>query len=60
MHVSSHGKLLLGTSNFAVLSEIEQFAATYNYKMKLLKKTTIPLAADSSIDNDYRIYEFIK
>ncbi len=60
LYLNSHGRLLLGTGNFALLSKIEQLAAKYSYKMKLLKKIKIPLAADISIDNDYRIYEFEK
>lgn len=60
LHLNPNGKLLLGTGNFALLSKIKELAAKYDYKMKLLKKVEIPLAADSSIDNDYRIYEFVK
>ena len=59
-YLNPNGRLLLGTGNFALLSEVEQIAAKHNYKMLLLEKVKIPLAADSSIDNDYRIYEFVK
>jgi len=60
LHLNPNGKLLLGTGNFALLSKVKEFATRYNYRIKLLKKTKIPLAADSFIDNDYRIYEFVK
>jgi methylase of polypeptide subunit release factors len=59
-YLNLNGRLLLGTGNFAILSEIKEIASANNYKMKLLRKIKIPLAADSSINNDYRIYEFIK
>jgi len=59
-YLNPNGRLLLGTSNFALLSEIEQLANKNGYTMVLLEKAKIPLAADSSIDNEYRIYEFVK
>jgi len=60
LHLNPNGRFLLGTGNFALLSEIKLIAVKYKYKMKLLEKVKIPLAADSSIDNDYRIYEFVE
>src|SRR3989344_182089 len=59
-HLTERGKLLLGTGNFALLSEIKTLAKEMNYDMILLEMVKIPLAADSSIDNDYRIYELRK
>lgn len=60
LYLNSNGRLLLGTGNFALLSEVEHIAAKHGYKLKILEKVKIPLAADSSIDNDYRVYEFGK
>lgn len=59
-YLNPGGRILLGTGNFALLPEIEKLAGKYNYKMELIKKIEMPLAADSSIDNDYRVYEFVR
>jgi len=56
-----HGKLLLGTSNFARLDLIRVFAKECGYAMILLKKIKLPLAYRRiNFDNDYRIYSFKK
>ena len=60
LHLNPTGRILLGTGNFALLSEIKKIATKYGYKMKLLRKIEIPLATDSDVINDYRIYEFKK
>ena len=62
-HLNSNGRLLLGTGNLALLSEIERLAAKYGYKMILLERIEIPNATNSALDihsNDFRIYEFVK
>lgn len=56
-YLNPGGRLLLGTGNFARLDKVEEIARKYGYEMKLLERVEIPLAADSSIENDYRIYE---
>jgi len=60
LHLKPQGKLLLGTGNFALLFKIKNIVKEHGYKINLLKKTKIPLAADSPINNDYRIYEFTR
>jgi release factor glutamine methyltransferase len=60
LHLNSKGRLLLGTGSFALLSEVKILSAKHNYKLKLLKKISLPLAEDNTIDNDYRVYELIK
>lgn len=57
LHLAPEGKLLLGTGNFALLSEIEAIAAKHGFTMRLLERVEIPLAASSEMENDYRIYE---
>lgn len=59
-HLTSSGKLLLGTGNYADLERISHLASQYNYKLNLLAKETFPISENHSITNDYRIYEFIE
>lgn len=58
-HLTKNGRLLLGSGNFALTKEIKKIGKENNYKIKILKKTKIPIAASSEIDNEYRLYEFI-
>jgi len=55
-HLSPNGRLLLGTGGFT-FDGINKIAERYSYKMKLLKNVKIPLAENSLIENEYRIYE---
>jgi methylase of polypeptide subunit release factors len=59
-HLNPKGRLLLGTGNFARLSEVKKLSAKYNYKLKLLKKISMPLTAGNTIENNYRVYELVK
>ncbi len=56
-HLRPHGKLLLGTGNYAELNKIEKIAETYGYEMLLMAKKDLPISSGHPIVNDYRIYE---
>ncbi len=57
-HLSSDGRLLLGTSNIADLKEIEAIAQTHGYDFVLVDKIDRQTEVDGS-DTDFRIYEFV-
>ena len=59
-HLKPDGRLLLGTGNHALITEINNIADRNGYKLKLLEKAEFPISDGSKISNDYRIYEFIK
>jgi len=54
------GRLLLGTGNFADLDAVKYLAIKYGYEMILITSKRTPLAVQSFIDNEYRIYELKK
>ena len=56
-HLNLHGRILLGTGNFADLEEIERIAEARRYTLALLKKESFPIEKGSDLLNDYRIYE---
>ncbi|MDD5731962.1 MAG: methyltransferase [Patescibacteria group bacterium] len=58
-HLEADGRLLLGTGGFT-FPEIKKIADKFGYKMELLRDIGIPLAENSTIHNEYRIYEFVK
>lgn len=57
-HLSTNGRIFLGTSNIADLSEIEDIAAKYNYDFVLIEKVDRKTEVDGS-DTDFRMYEFV-
>jgi methylase of polypeptide subunit release factors len=58
-HLLSQGRLLLGTSNIADLSEIEEIAQKYGYNFVLVDKIDRQTEVDGSAI-DFRIYEFVR
>jgi release factor glutamine methyltransferase len=57
-HLFPTGKLLLGTSNIADLTEIADIASKYGYDFVLVDKVDTETEVDGS-DTDFRIYEFV-
>lgn len=60
LHLKPRGKLLLGTGNFATLSEIKRIVSRNNYAMRLLRRTKLPLSEGSKISNEYHIYRLFR
>lgn len=61
LHLQPDGRLLLGTGNLALLSEIEGIANRHTYTMKLVESTKLPHATHSGLDevcNVFEVYEF--
>jgi len=59
-HLSTNGKLLLGTGSFADLEEIKKIAEENGYVLTLIVKKSLPFTAGSDIPNEYFIYELVK
>lgn len=58
-HLSKQGRLLLGTSNFAEIDQIERIAKDNNYVMQLLKSYRTQLGKFKT-ETEWRIYEFCR
>lgn len=57
-YLSTNGKLLLGSGNFADSAEIEKIAARHEFSLEMLRKTERPLIKGSTLPNSYVLYQF--
>lgn len=59
-HLSSNGRLLLGTGTFAELSRIDEIGCEAGYAVRVLKREVVPLQPRGRIKTEFRIVEFVE
>jgi release factor glutamine methyltransferase len=58
LHLTKHGRIILGTSNIARLNVIKKIALTEGYKIVSLEKREVPVYKGKRTKMDIRLYVF--